>query len=202
KGGLAQGNGIVAMMCAGASGAAQADTAGAGKVLIPSRRTNGCDKETATGVTPASSRTGVVMPRSIRMITVAGVANAAVGTLFLGGSIPGILIGLGMMIFIYFLSVKKGYPTFKRVHLKEIGKKLLDTFPALLTIIIIIGGIMTGLFTATESAAIASVYTLLISMFYYKTLKVRDLPKIIFDTLSLSALSLFALATASALGEL
>src|SRR5699024_1585001 len=122
--------------------------------------------------------------------------------LFLGGIIPGILIGLGMMIFIYFLSVKKGYPTFKRVHLKEIGKKLLDTFPALLTIIIIIGGIMTGLFTATESAAIASVYTLLISMFYYKTLKVRDLPKIIFDTLSLSALSLFALATASALGEL
>ncbi|HIW13193.1 MAG TPA: TRAP transporter large permease [Candidatus Salinicoccus stercoripullorum] len=202
KGGLAQANVLVSMMFAGVSGAAQADTAGTGKVLIPSMLKNGYDRETATGVTAASSTIGVVIPPSIPMIIFAGVANASVGTLFLGGIIPGILIGLGMMIFIYFLSVKKGYPTFKRVHLKEIGKKLLDTFPALLTIIIIIGGIMTGLFTATESAAIASVYTLLISMFYYKTLKVRDLPKIIFDTLSLSALSLFALATASALGEL
>ena len=196
KGGLAQANVLVSMMFAGVSGAAQADTAGTGKVLIPSMLKNGYDRETATGVTAASSTIGVVIPPSIPMIIFAGVANASVGTLFLGGIIPGILIGLGMMIFIYFLSVKKGYPTFKRVHLKEIGKKLLDTFPALLTIIIIIGGIMTGLFTATESAAIASVYTLLISMFYYKT------PKIIFDTLSLSALSLFALATASALGEL
>lgn len=202
KGGLAQANVLVSMMFAGVSGAAQADTAGTGKILIPSMIKNGYDRETATGVTAASSTIGVVIPPSIPMIIFAGVANASVGTLFLGGIIPGILIGLGMMIFIYFLSVKKGYPTFKRVHLKEIGKKFLDTFPALLTIIIIIGGIMTGIFTATESAAIASVYALLIGMFYYKTLKIKDLPKIIFDTLSLSALSLFALATASALGEL
>lgn len=202
KGGLAQANVLVSMIFAGVSGASQADTAGTGKVLIPSMLKSGYDRETAVGVTAASSTIGVVIPPSIPMIIFAGVANASVGTLFLGGIIPGILIGLGMMIFIYFLSVKKGYPTFKRVHLKEMGKKLLDAFPALLTIIIIIGGIMTGLFTATESAAIASVYTLLISMFYYKTLKLRDLPKIIFDTLSLSALSLFALATASALGEL
>lgn len=202
KGGLAQANVLVSMMFAGVSGAAQADTAGTGKILIPSMLKNGYDKETATGVTAASSTIGVVIPPSIPMIIFAGVANASVGTLFLGGIIPGILIGLGMMIFIYFLSVKKGYPTFKRVPFKELMKKLLDTFPALLTIIIIIGGIMTGIFTATESAAIASVYALLIGMFYYKTLKIKDLPKIIFDTLSLSALSLFALATASALGEL
>lgn len=202
KGGLAQANVLVSMMFAGVSGAAQADTAGTGKILIPSMLKNGYDRETATGVTAASSTIGVIIPPSIPMIIFAGVANASVGTLFLGGIIPGVLIGLGMMIFIYFLSVKKGYPTFKRVHLKEIAKKLLDTLPALLTIIIIIGGIMTGIFTATESAAIASIYALLIGMFYYKTLKIKDLPKIIFDTLSLSALSLFALATASALGEL
>lgn len=202
KGGLAQANVLVSMMFAGVSGAAQADTAGTGKVLIPSMLKNGYDRETATGVTAASSTIGVVIPPSIPMIIFAGVANASVGTLFLGGIIPGILIGLSMMIFIYFLAAKKGYPTFKRVHFKEMIKKLLVAFPALLTIIIIIGGIMTGVFTATESAAIASVYALLISMFYYKTLKIKDLPKIIFDTLSLSALSLFALATASALGEL
>ncbi|WP_020006776.1 TRAP transporter large permease [Salinicoccus albus] len=202
KGGLAQANVLVSMMFAGVSGAAQADTAGTGKVLIPSMLKNGYDKETAVGVTAASSTVGVVIPPSIPMIIFAGVANASVGALFLGGIIPGILIGLGMMILIYFISMKRGYPTFKRVHLKEIGKKFLDTFPALLTIVIIIGGITTGVFTATESAAIASIYTFFISMFYYKTLKFKDLPKIIFDTLSLSALSLFALATASALGEL
>lgn len=202
KGGLAQANVLVSMMFAGVSGAAQADTAGTGKILIPSMLKNGYDKETAVGVTAASSTVGVVIPPSIPMIIFAGVANASVGSLFLGGIIPGVLIGLSMMVLIYFVSAKRGYPTFKRVHLKEIGKKLLDTFPALLTVVIIIGGITTGVFTATESAAIASIYTFFISMFYYKTLKFKDIPKILFDTLSLSALSLFALATASALGEL
>src|SRR5699024_11458373 len=90
------------------------------KVLIPSMLKNGYDRETATGVTAASSTIGVVIPPSIPMIIFAGVANASVGTLFLGGIIPGILIGLGMMIFIYFLSVKERYATFKREHLKEI----------------------------------------------------------------------------------
>lgn len=202
KGGLAQANVLVSMMFAGVSGAAQADTAGTGKVLIPSMIRNGYDRETAVGVTAASSTIGVVIPPSIPMIIFAGIANASVGALFLGGIIPGILIGLGMMIFIYFISVKKGYPTFKRVPFKELMKKFFVAFPALLTIVIIIGGITTGIFTATESAAIASIYALMISMFYYRTLRLKDLPKIIFDTLSLSALSLFALATASALGEL
>ena len=154
KGGLAQANVLVSMMFAGVSGAAQADTAGTGKVLIPSMIRNGYDRETAVGVTAASSTIGVVIPPSIPMIIFAGIANASVGALFLGGIIPGILIGLGMMIFIYFISVKKGYPTFKRVPFKALMKKFFVAFPALLTIVIIIGGITTGIFTATESAAI------------------------------------------------
>jgi C4-dicarboxylate transporter DctM subunit len=202
KGGLAQSNILVSMMFAGVSGAAQADTAGTGKVLIPSMLKNGYSKETAVGVTAASSTIGVIIPPSIPMIIFAGIANASVGALFLGGIIPGILIGLGMMVFVYILSVRKNYPTSKRLPGKEVLKKFLDALPALLTIVIIIGGITSGIFTATESAAIASIYTFLISMFYYKTLKLKDLPKIIFDTLALSSLSLFALATASALGEL
>lgn len=202
KGGLAQANVLVSMMFAGVSGAAQADTAGTGKVLIPSMIRNGYDRETAVGVTAGLLHNrcshSAEHPHDhirrhrecIRRRTVSR------------GHHPGILIGLGMMIFIYFISVKKGYPTFKRVPFKELMKKFFVAFPALLTIVIIIGGITTGIFTATESAAIASIYALLISMFYYRTLRLTDLPKIIFDTLSLSALSLFALATASALGEL
>lgn len=202
RGGLAHANILVSMMFAGVSGAAQADTAGVGKILIPSMVKNGYDKETAVAVTAASSTVGVVIPPSIPMIIFAGITNASVGALFLGGIVPGILIGLGMMLFIYILAVKRQYPKSARVEFSKFLKLLLETIPALLTVVIIIGGIISGLFTATEAAAVASLYTLLISMFFYKTLKLKDLPKIIVDTLALSSLSLFALATASALGEL
>ncbi|WP_096274014.1 TRAP transporter large permease [Paucisalibacillus globulus] len=202
RGGLAHANILVSMLFAGVSGASQADTAGVGKILIPSMKKNGYDTETAVAVTAASSTIGVVIPPSIPMIIFAGIANASVGALFLGGIVPGILIGLGMMLFIYIISLKRNYPKSKRTEFKKLIKLILESAPALFTIIIIIGGITTGFFTATEAAAIASLYTLLISMFYYRTLKLKDLPKILFDTLALSSLSLFALAAASALGEL
>ncbi|MFC4557661.1 TRAP transporter large permease [Virgibacillus kekensis] len=202
RGGLAHANILVSMMFAGVSGASQADTAGVGKILIPSMIRKGYDKETAVGVTAASSTVGVVIPPSIPMIIFAGLTNASVGALFLGGIVPGVLIGLAMMIFVYILAVKRNYPKQARVEFSKFLKLLMETIPALFTIVIIIGGIVSGFFTATEAAAIASLYTLLISMFFYKTLKLKDLPKILIDTLSLSSLSLFALATASALGEL
>ncbi|MRH44483.1 TRAP transporter large permease subunit [Aquibacillus halophilus] len=202
RGGLAHANILVSMMFAGVSGASQADTAGVGKILIPSMVKNGYDKETAVGVTAASSTVGVVIPPSIPMIIFAGITNASVGALFLGGIVPGVLIGLGMMIFTYIVAVKRNYPKTARVEFQKFIKLLLETIPALFTVVIIIGGIISGFFTATEAAAVASLYTLLISMFFYKTLKLKDLPKILVDTLALSSLSLFALATASALGEL
>ena len=202
RGGLAHANILVSMMFAGVSGAAQADTAGVGKILIPSMLRKGYDKETAVGVTAASSTVGVVIPPSIPMIIFAGLTNASIGALFLGGIIPGILIGLGMMVFVYFMAIKRNYPRDARVEVKKFMKLLVEAIPALLTPIIIIGGIITGFFTATEAAAVASLYTLLVCMFYYKTLRVKDLPGILMDTLALSSLSLFALAAASALGEL
>ncbi len=202
RGGLAHSNILVSMMFAGVSGASQADTAGVGKILIPSMIDKGYDKETAVGVTAASSTVGVVIPPSIPMIIFAGLTNASVGALFLGGIVPGVLIGLSMMIFLYVLAIKRNYPKTARVEFKKFLKLLVDTIPALFTVVIIIGGIVSGFFTATEAAAVASLYTLIITMFYYKTLKLKDLPKILIDTLSLSSLSLFALATASALGEL
>ncbi|MEI3600064.1 MULTISPECIES: TRAP transporter large permease [unclassified Oceanobacillus] len=202
RGGLAHANILVSMMFAGVSGAAQADTAGVGKILIPSMLQKGYDKETSVGVTAASSTVGVVIPPSIPMIIFAGLTNASIGALFLGGIIPGILIGLGMMVFVYFMAIKRDYPRDARVEFRKFMKLLIEAIPALLTPIIIIGGIITGFFTATEAAAVASVYTLLVCMFYYKTLHVKDLPGILMDTLALSSLSLFALAAASALGEL
>ena len=156
---------------------------------MPSMLRKGYDTETAVGVTAASSTVGVVIPPSIPMIIFAGLTNASIGALFLGGIIPGILIGLGMMVFVYFMAIKRNYPRDARVEVKKFMKLLVEAIPALLTPIIIIGGIITGFFTATEAAAVASLYTLLVCMFYYKTLRVKDLPCILMDTLALSSLS-------------
>ncbi len=202
RGGLAHANILVSMMFAGVSGASQADAAGVGKILIPSMKKQGYDTETAVGVTAASSTVGVIIPPSIPMIIFAGLTNVSIGALFLGGIIPGILIGLGMMLFVYVIAIKRNFPKAARPELTKVGKRFIESVPALLTPIIIIGGIVFGFFTATEAAAVASLYTFLISMFVYKTLKLKDLPKILMDTLALSSLSLFALAAASALGEL
>ncbi|MCM3739964.1 TRAP transporter large permease [Oceanobacillus luteolus] len=202
RGGLAHANVLVSMMFAGVSGAAQADTAGVGKILIPSMLKKGYDKETAVGITAASSTVGVVIPPSIPMIIFAGLTNASIGALFLGGIVPGILIGVGMMVFVYIVAIKRNYPRAERVEIKKFLKLLGESIPALFTPVIIIGGIISGFFTATEAAAVASIYTLIVCMFYYKTIKVKDLSGILMDTLALSSLSLFALAAASALGEL
>lgn len=202
RGGLAHANILVSMIFAGVSGSSQADTAGVGKVLIPNMVKTGYDKETAVGVTAASSTIGVIIPPSIPMIIFAGLTNASIGSLFLAGIVPGVLVGVGMMIMVYILSIKRGYPKYKKASLRDFIKLFIQTLPALLTPVIIIGGIITGWFTATEAAAFASLYTLFISLFVYRTLKLKDIPNILVETLTLSSLSLFALAAASALGEL
>ncbi|WP_347548640.1 TRAP transporter large permease [Pseudalkalibacillus hwajinpoensis] len=202
RGGLAHANILVSMLFAGVSGAAQADTAGVGKILIPNMKKQGYDTETAVGITAASSTIGVIIPPSIPMIIFAGLTNVSVGALFLVGIIPGILVGLGMMVLVYILARKRGYPTYQKASMRNFMKQFIGTIPALMTPVILIGGIITGIFTATEAAAFASLYTVLIGVFYYKTLKIKDFPKILVDTLTLSSLSLFALAAANALGEL
>ncbi|MFC7319555.1 TRAP transporter large permease [Halobacillus campisalis] len=202
KGGLAHANILVSMLFAGISGASQADTAGVGKILIPNMKKQGYDNATAVGVTAASSTIGVIIPPSIPMIIFAGLTNVSVGALFLVGIIPGVLIGAGMMIMIYILAKKRNYPVYQRASFNNFIKQFLDVIPALMTPVILIGGVISGIFTATEAAAFASIYTIIIGMFYYKTLKLKNFPKILGDTLGLSSLSLFALAAANALGEL
>ena len=131
RGGLAHANILVSMIFAGVSGAAQADTAGVGKILIPNMKKQGYDTETAVGVTAASSTIGVIIPPSIPMIIFAGLTNASVGALFLGGIVPGVLIGLGMMLFIYIMALKKGYPRSKRATFGEFFKLVDETVPAI-----------------------------------------------------------------------
>jgi tripartite ATP-independent transporter DctM subunit len=202
KGGLAHSNILVSMIFAGVSGSSTADTAGVGKILIPSMIDSGYDKETSVGVTAASSTIGGIIPPSIVMVIYGGLTNASIGKLFLGGMIPGILIGIGMMFVVAIMAKKKDFPSYEKTDRKTKIKLFRESIPALLTPIIIIGGVITGWYTATEAAAFSSVYAFLVGMFYYKTIKLKNIPKILEETLKLSSLSLFALATASALGEL
>ena len=202
RGGLAYSNVLVSMIFAGISGSSQADTAGVGKIFIPAMEKQGYDKGTSVGVTAASSTLGSIIPPSITMVVYAGIANVSTGALFMSGLVPGILLGLAMMAVVKYYSKRKNFPKCDRVPFKEVCRRTFQSLPALLTPIILIGGIVSGLFTPTESAAFACIYALLVGIFFYKTIKVKNLPRILIETMKLSSLSLFALATANALGEL
>jgi len=202
RGGLAHANILISMIFAGISGSSQADTAGVGKILIPAMENQGYDKETAIGVTAASSTLGSIIPPSILMVVYSGIASVSTGALFLVGILPGILLGLSMMAVVAIMGKKKNFPKSERVPVGIVCKKIMTSLPALLTPLILIGGIVTGLFTPTESAAFACLYALLIGIFFYRSIHIKDLPKIIMDTMKQSSLSLFALASATALGEL
>ncbi|HHV38417.1 MAG TPA: TRAP transporter large permease [Tepidimicrobium sp.] len=202
RGGLAHANIIVSMIFAGVSGSSQADTAGVGQVLIPAMEKEGYDKGTSVGVTAISSTLSSIIPPSIMMVVYAGVTNVSVAALFFSGLVPGILLGLGMMLVVAIKGRKLNFPKNERVPFKELWKLFIKSLPALFTPVIIIGGIITGWYTPTEAAGFACLYAIFIGIFFYKTLTLKQLPSIIVETLKLSSLSLFALATANALGEL
>ncbi|MCJ2375530.1 TRAP transporter large permease [Vibrio sp. ZSDZ34] len=200
-GGLGHANVVVSMLFAGVSGSSTADTAGVGKVLIPNMIEKGYSKELAVGVTAASSTIGSIIPPSIVMVIYGGLTNTSVGALFIGGLIPGLLIGLGMLLVIWYLAKRDNLPVADRISRAEFITLAKDAIPAMITPLIIIGGIVFGVFTPTEAAAFAAIYAFLLSYFYYRSISLRDLGVIFSETLKLSCLSLFALAMASALGE-
>ncbi len=201
-GGLAHINVVVSMFFAGVSGSSTADTAGIGRILIPAMIKEGYTKAVSVAVTACSSTLGVVIPPSILMVIYGSVANVSIGGLFLGGVIPGILIGFSQMGIIYYQAVKYGYPKYERVSFKELIKAFADSFLALLTPVIIIGGIIFGVFTPTEAAVVACVYSLILGLFVYKTIRLRDLPKIFLENALLCSLILFCVATATVFGWL
>lgn len=202
RGGLAYANVLDSMLFAGLSGSAQADTAGLGKVVIPAMIREGYDKETAVGVTAATSTLATIIPPSVTMVVYSSVAGVSVGAMFLSGIVPGILIGLGMMGVVYYHAVKHDYPRHTGTTLKQLLKLTVVNVPALLTPLIIIGGINLGFMTATEAASVACIYAMLLGFFAYRSLKLKDFKALLEDTVRTSAVSTFALATANALGQL
>lgn len=201
-GGLGHVNVAVSMLFAGISGSSTADAAGIGKILIPAMQKEGYDTRFAVAITACSSVMGVIIPPSILMIVWGGVMQVSVGALFLGGAIPGLMIGLALMATVYGFAKARNYPVTASPNWAEFWAALKGAALALLTPVFVIGGIVGGLVTPTESAIIAAGYALILGMFVYKTVTLKDLSGILYDTARFAAISLFAIGTASAFGWL
>nr|WP_067291517.1 TRAP transporter large permease [Marinobacterium profundum] len=199
-GGLGHVNVAVSMLFAGISGSSTADAAGCGKILIPAMVKEGYDKRFAIAITACSSVMGVIIPPSILMVVWGGVMSVSVGALFLAGAIPGFMIAAALMATVYGYAKVYGYPTAGRPTFTEFLTAFKGAALAMLTPILVIGGIVGGIVTPTESAIIAAAYALILGMFVYRTVSVRDLGGILYDTGRFASISLFAIGTASAFG--
>ncbi|MBL4997369.1 TRAP transporter, DctM subunit [Enterococcus xinjiangensis] len=163
------------------SSSAIAASTAIGGVLIPQQVEEGYDRKFATAVNIASAPTGMVIPPSTAFIMYSLVAGgASISALFRGGYLVGIFWSLGIMLVAFIVAKKNKYPVVEKGQMAHAGKIIKEAIPSLLLIVIIIGGILTGIFTAVEASAIAVIYSLLIAMFYYKTVKLKDIPNMLF----------------------
>ena len=201
RGGLAQVNCLDSMFFGGISGSAVADVSSLGAVMIPMMVENGYDRDFAVGITVTSACQGVLIPPSHNMIIFSLAAGGvSVGRLFLGGMIPGILVGVSLMIVCAIFTIKRGYPKGQKYTFKEAMAITGDAFLALGTAVIIMGGVTFGWFTATESAAIACIYAFIISTCFYKELKLSAMPKILLNCVKTLALVFSLIAAAGGFG--
>jgi len=199
-GGLGHVNVAVSMLFAGISGSSTADAAGCGKILIPAMTRQGYDTRFSVAITACSSVMGVIIPPSILMIVWGGVMSISVGALFLAGAVPGLLIALALMATVYGYAVVYDYPTAGKPSLDEFWSALKGAGLALLTPIFVIGGIVGGIVTPTESAIIAAFYSLFLGMLVYRTISPKDSIGILYETGRFASISLFAIGTASVFG--
>jgi len=196
-GGLAAVNVLASMLFGGITGSASADTSALGSILIPAMRRQNYSGPFSAAVTASSSCIGMIIPPSIPMVLWSFISGISLGNLFLGGLIPGILIGLIQIILCSIISYRKGYGERQPFSLREIIVQSKDGILTLIAPFLIIGGIVSGLFTPTEAAIIAVLYCLILSMLIYKELSLRDLPKVFLKAGTLSAMVLFIVAGSS-----
>lgn len=203
RGGLALVNVVTSTLFGGISGSALADVSSLGSVLIPMMKKQGYDNDYAVSVTVAGATQGVVIPPSHNMIIYSTAAGGvSVGALFMGGLIPGLILGLALLILTYMIAVKRNYPKGEPVKKEEIPKIVREGMLGLLTAVIIMGGIISGIFTATESAAIGALYAFVITFFVYKDIPLSRFKVILYRTFRTISMVMFLIAASSAFGWL
>ncbi|HSB69558.1 MAG TPA: TRAP transporter large permease [Candidatus Methylomirabilis sp.] len=204
RGGLALVNIIASTFFGGVSGSSVADTASIGSVLIPQMIKKGYPATFATNVTICGSVQAVLIPPSHNMViySLAAGGSVSIAHLFLGGVIPGLIFGFCLIVLCLYMSYQRGYPRDEVVSLRQAGKIALDAFWGLGTVVIILGGILSGIFTATESAAVACVYAFIVTMFVYRDYKWRDLPRLMHAMVKTVAMVMILIGFSAAFGYL
>ncbi|SFH16078.1 TRAP transporter large permease [Modicisalibacter xianhensis] len=197
RGGLGHVNVGASIVFSGMSGAAVADAGGLGTIEIKAMRDAGYDQEFAVGITAASSTIGPIIPPSLPMVIYGVMAGASVGQLFVAGLVPGLLMGVVLMIMIAILARRRGYKRDAEFSLKTLRVTFARAFLSLMTPIIIVGGIITGMFTPTEAAIAAVVYALFLGTVVYRTLTWRRLMQVSMETIETTAIILLIVAGAS-----
>jgi len=201
-GALAQINVLLSVFFAGISGSSTADAASQGKIFIEAQVKEGYDLSFSIAITAVSAVLAVIIPPSILMVVWGGVLQVSIGALYLAGVVPGLLIGLAQMATVHVYAVRRNYPTYPRASLKEFINAALVAIPALMTPFIVVGGILLGWFTATESAAAAVIYAATLSLVVYRQMGRKELWHALLETGRLSAIALFCVGTASIFGWL
>ena len=197
-GALAQTNVLANMLFGSISGSGTAAASAMGSIIGPIEKEEGYDPNFSAAVNIATAPTGLLIPPSNVMITFSLVSGGtSVAALFMAGYIPGILWGLACMLVVYFIVKKRGYRAKTKFTAKEAGNVILQALPCLLLIVIVIGGIIFGVFTATEGSVVAVVYSLCLSLFVYKSIKIKELPKIFKDSAEMTGIIIFLIGVSS-----
>jgi len=199
-GGLAFVNVISCTLFGAISGSAVAATSAIGGFMIPVMNKEGYDKNFNVAVTAAASTTGLLIPPSnILIVFSLASGGVSIAALFVAGYVPGILLALSLMVICGIYAKVKGYPVGERVGFRRAIKTTLDAIPSLFLIVLIIGGIIGGYFTATEASAIAVIYSLILSVVIYKEVKIKQLPSILIKSVETTAIVMFLIGTSSAM---
>lgn len=197
-GGLGHVNVFCSVIFAGMSGSALADTGGIGAIELKAMKDQGFDEDFSAAITGASSCLGPIIPPSTGMVLYAMMAEESVGTLFIAGVLPGIIMAAAMCLIVYITAKRRNYPISPRVTWKERGRALWRAVPALLSPVILLSGILLGIFSATEASVVCCLYSLFLGIFIYKELSPKGLYNVFLDTLKSSGM-VMALVTFSML---
>ncbi len=200
RGGLALVNVVASMFFAGITGAAVADTSALGSILIPAMTREKYDKDFSAAVTAASSTVGPIIPPSIPMVILGTVGELSIGALFLAGIVPGVMVGLSLLVVAYVISRRRNYPKEKIKSVRELLYGLKDAVLALLMPAIIMGGILGGIFTPTEAAVVAVVYAFVVSFLVYREIRWKDLPKLLIDSVVTTSIIMLVIANSAIFG--
>ncbi len=182
RGGLGHVNVLASLVFSGMTGSAIADASGLGKMEIDAMRNEGYDDGFSCAVTAASATIGPIFPPSIPMVIYSMLSGASVGALFMGGMVPGVLLAIALMIYVAYVAYKRNYPRSEKVSVKAFFRYALTTIPAILTPVILLVGIYTGVMTPTEAGAVAGLYALLVALFAYRVLSWHGLKQVLVDT--------------------